>query len=253
MNKLGSTKAQNYIYLRSVASTNAFLSDYISKNKPSEHICAYTYQQTEGKGQIGRKWFSDINKNLSLSYFLPWPNIPVKDHFTLNMMICLSVLRSLEEIFELCDLKLKWPNDIYYKNKKLAGLLIQNQITSKSIASSIIGLGLNLNQQHFPEDLPFAISLTQITGTEFGLLESMFRFEHSFFLSLNNLLGKWSSVYKQYLDKLFGLGERRIFLDRNKNSFEGIIIGINEDGKLMVECNNQMHLFNHRDIQFIIE
>ena len=243
---------QRYIYLKSIASTNDFLYDYTSKSKPSENICVYSFNQTQGKGQIGRFWFSDVDKNISLSLFLPFSALPVKSHFILNKSICLVLRDFIASLLPQLQVKIKWPNDIYINNKKIAGILVQNQLKSHFISESIIGFGINVNQEVFPHDLAHATSLHKLTNQYYPLTKLVFELSNSFADSLQKYLSSEDKTNKQYLSHLWGLNQKIRYSTSNEAALQGTILGVDEDGKLMVDLNGQIQLYNNGDINVIL-
>lgn len=242
---------QKYIYLASVASTNDFLIKYSAKNNPSHNICVYSFNQVGGKGQFGRKWFSDRDKNISLSYLLHFSKLPAKDHFVLNKSISLAFLDFFKNHTESSHLKIKWPNDIYYNNKKIGGLLVQNQIKGQLISQSIIGLGFNINQKKFPKTLKCATSLLLETGQQINITRISYSLSSYFparlMYYLNNTVARDSS----YQEQLYGLGQPLSFKDNNGELFTGTIEGVEETGRLIIKQNGERRHFNHGEIHFL--
>ena len=242
---------QKYIYLRSIASTNAFLSDYTAKNNPSHNICVYTFEQTGGKGQIGRKWFSDTDKNLSLSYFLPNTDQEVSEHFSLNKCISLSLLDFLKQLMPEQNIQIKWPNDLYVDDRKIAGLLVQNQIKQKKISQSIIGIGININQEHFPEDLPNPVSIFQILGTKKNLSQLVYKLSAQFLLKLESYRNNPKLRDARYYQHMLAYKQKAQFRDNNDVVFEGEICGVEDNGKLCILSNEEIRSFNHGEITLL--
>lgn len=216
-------------------------------------MCVYTFNQTQGRGQIGRFWYSGSEKNISLSYLIHFREIPVSSHFSLNMAICLTLRDFIAGFVPEQELKAKWPNDIYINNKKIAGLLIQNQLRNKSIVSSIIGVGLNVNEKSFPDQLAHATSLYQQTNTDYKLI-SMIKDMSVFFLArLEYYLSDYSELKENYIKALWGLDEEHCFKDLQTESFKGIIRGVNTEGKLIVESVYGIQSYNNHEIELILE
>lgn len=159
------------MYIKATYSTNTLMKELLAKGEwPEGERFLYTAFQTAGRGQAGNGWESEEGKNLLCSILLP----PRKDLFYLNVLVSVAVhkvIRSL--LFErsgLCSLSeavsIKWPNDIYYGDKKIAGILIENAILGSEVAYSIAGIGLNVNQTTFVSDAPNPVSLKLISGKE---------------------------------------------------------------------------------------
>ena len=150
------------MYIASTNSTNTLLKELIAKGQEPRFI--YAGYQTAGRGQTGNSWESEANKNLLCSILLP----PDKNLHFLNIAVGVALLRVIGE-----DFTIKWPNDIYYGDKKVAGILVENAIVGSEVKYSIAGIGLNVNQTEFVSDAPNPISLKQIYGTDFDIDELM--------------------------------------------------------------------------------
>ena len=146
------------MYIKATHSTNTLLKELLAKGEwPEGERFLYTGFQTAGRGQAGNGWESEEGKNLLCSILLP----PKKELFDLNVLTAVAVQRLLGEGFTI-----KWPNDIYYGDKKVAGILIENAIIGNEIKYSIAGIGLNVNQTTFLSSAPNPVSLKQISGKE---------------------------------------------------------------------------------------
>ena len=154
------------MYVKSTDSTNTLLRELVAAGNPPDFI--YTGYQTAGRGQAGNKWESEPDKNLLCSILLP----ARKELFELNIAVAVAVQRMLGD-----DFTIKWPNDIYWQDKKIAGILIENTIIGSEIRYSIAGIGLNVNQTEWHSDAPNPVSLKQITGQTYdihALMQNLF-------------------------------------------------------------------------------
>jgi len=153
------------MYIKTTNSTNTLLKEILAKGEwPNGERFLYAGYQTAGRGQTGNGWESEEGKNLLCSILLP----PRKNLFEMNVAVSVAVRRIVGE-----DFTIKWPNDIYWKDKKVAGILIENAIVGSEVKYSIAGIGLNVNQTEFISDAPNPISLKQITGKEYNIDELM--------------------------------------------------------------------------------
>ncbi|MDL2243791.1 biotin--[acetyl-CoA-carboxylase] ligase [Bacteroidales bacterium OttesenSCG-928-J19] len=157
----------NLIRIDSTASTNSFLKDLLQEQDLPEGTVVVAHEQSAGRGQAGNTWESEPGENLTFSILLRPDFLPIKDYFLLSEVIALSITEVLKFYIE-C-LSVKWPNDIYYRDEKLAGILIENEIQGQTIVRSVIGIGLNVNQEIFRSDAPNPTSLKRITGLEYSL------------------------------------------------------------------------------------
>ena len=121
-------------------------------------------EQTAGRGQQGNSWEAEKGKNLLFSLRIHPHTIEAAQQFILSQALALSLKRTPDDYTS--DTSIKWPNDIYWKDKKIAGILIENELTGKQITSSVLGVGLNINQTVFHSDAPNPVSLAQIIGHE---------------------------------------------------------------------------------------
>jgi len=153
------------MYITSTNSTNTLLKELVAKGewREGERFIRAGYQ-TAGRGQTGNGWESEADKNLLCSILMP----PRQNLFELNVITAVAVQRILGEAFTI-----KWPNDIYWNDKKVAGILIENAIIGNEIKYSIAGIGLNVNQTTFVSNAPNPVSLKQITGIDYDLDELM--------------------------------------------------------------------------------
>ena len=153
------------MYINRTNSTNTLLREMLAKGEwPEDEGFLYTGYQTAGRGQTGNGWESEEGKNLLCSILLP----PRENLFELNIVTAVAVQRLLGERFTI-----KWPNDIYWGDKKIAGILIENAIIGNEVKYSIAGIGLNVNQTDFVSGAPNPVSLKQITGKEYNIDELM--------------------------------------------------------------------------------
>ena len=140
-------KDKTNVYVTECLSTNDFLIQLLLKNKIKEGSMVRADFQTKGKGQRNNSWESKRGKNLLFSFVL-FPEIKLSDQFLLHIITSLSIYNVLKKI-GLSNIKIKWPNDIYINKKKICGILIESQIFKKKIKRSVIGVGININQNHF--------------------------------------------------------------------------------------------------------
>ena len=245
---------KKWIYKASILSTNADFPFSVSKNSNNTNIVLYSYIQSAGKGQIGRKWYSGVHKNMTFSLQMGIHQLLARDQFHLNMIISLGLRDWIAHILG-DEVTIKWPNDIYIKNKKLAGILVQNTLSEQYISKTLVGIGININETEFPSELPNPISFQQITGSGFDI--------NALFANMLHYLGKRFQFYdeqsfvnlqKQYTSKLYLLDKVSTFaLSENDQHFSGIIKGISREGQLMIDSESGIRKFNHREIVFKIK
>lgn len=246
-------KSWNIIRLPQVDSTNAFAWKLLRNNNPPEFTVIKADYQTKGRGQGENTWHSEKMKNLLMSIILYPHFLPVGDYFYLNKITSLAVVKCLDQYIPPSDIRIKWPNDIYYKNRKIAGILIQNELGTYHFLKSVVGIGLNVNQTRFPENIPNPVSLFRITGKiadiEIVLFELLDRF-YDLYLQLRE--NHYQRIDEEYINHLYGLGSKRFFYDKT-GLFEGIIKNVAPDGKLIVLKNrNETCHYDFKEVEFVI-
>ncbi|MGB1040404.1 MAG: biotin--[acetyl-CoA-carboxylase] ligase, partial [Flavobacteriales bacterium] len=193
---------KNLIELKSIDSTNNYLSNFANKSKLLNGTVILAHNQTKGKGQRGNNWESEEGKNLTFSVFLKTSCLSVDKNFFLSIAVCNAIHVIVSK--RIGDTKIKWPNDILVGNKKICGILIENSIVGDKLGNSIIGIGLNVNQENF-EDNSMATSLKLETNTENSKSEIL----NQILASLEEQIGliqlnKIEQRKKYYFDNLLG-------------------------------------------------
>jgi len=243
---------QNFITLKEVDSTNNFLKGLLSNSKPLiEGTVIMAENQYAGRGQQQNGWHSQPGKNLTFSVLLQPHFLAVTDQFDLVRVVSLGVFDALAPLLG-GKLKIKWPNDLYYADYKLGGMLIENMVQAGQIKNSVVGIGLNINQESFPPHLPGAISIKQILHQDYDLkvlLADICRSIEAYYLNLK--AGKNLFVRNAYLDRLYWLNETKSF-SAGDVEFKGVIKGVRDNGLLVVENNKHEELeFSLKEIEFL--
>lgn len=227
-------------------STNNYVANLLVGGKIENGTVILADDQTNGKGQRGAQWLSKPAENMIFSIYLTPANLSVKQQFVLTQFVSLSVVNTLKKLG--LEAVIKWPNDVLINHKKIAGILIENQLMGSSVSGSIIGIGLNINQTDF--GTLAATSLKLETGQHFSIQEFVFSLlnEMSFlWKSLENQ--EYSNLKELYLKELWLLNQRACFKDE-KGSFEGIIRGVEENGLLQMEKEDEIILYDLKEISF---
>ena len=238
------------IKLDAIDSTNEFLKG-ISTQQDLENFTVVTAEnQTNGKGQMGAVWNSEVGKNLIMSILVKDYLEDINTIFNLNIAIAMAVIATLKKN-TIPDLSIKWPNDILSANKKIGGILIENSIKSDGTILSVVGLGLNVNQTNF-EGLPKASSLAVIAGHEFDkemlLFEIVANIEKNIAESKYNL----NSLREQFINSLFKKDIPMPFTNQKEERFMGIIQGISPIGRLQVLlADDSVVEFDIKEIQML--
>lgn len=239
------------IHLQEIGSTNTFAQNYLRKNKGKD-ICGtvfFTGYQTAGRGTGKNFWESQANQNLLFSLILCPDFIEPVEQFLLSKAVSLGILRYFLE--KNIQAKIKWPNDIYVSDKKIAGILIENSILDSKISNSIVGIGLNVNQEKFDFSDKIPISLFQITQKKYDLntelnllLKAIFEFYD--FLKQNNN----DEISNMYFSNLYKNGEFLKYKTPSENYFYAKIHSIDAFGRLVLQTeNNDILSFSFKEIE----
>ena len=238
----------NIIKLDAIDSTNSYLKKIILEKDISDYTIVTANFQTEGKGQLGYMWESEDSKNLLCSIYKKGLGIKVEDQFVLSMLVSLSIIRTLEKL-NLPKLYIKWPNDIMSDNKKICGILVENMVKQNSIKESVIGIGLNVNQDTF-KNLPNATSIKKIKGVAFNideLLNDLVNNIKKQFIDFNQ--SKIDLIFRQYEDVLYRINIPSTFKNSEGDIFTGFIKGVNNLGRLKVLLeDNLIKSYSIKDI-----
>ena len=239
----------NYIYLEETASTNSHLQVMMREQQLAEGVVVSAGFQTRGRGQIGAVWESVRDQNIMLSVLLSPKFLNVRNQFLLSKAMALAVRDFIGSFLYDQPAKIKWPNDILVSRKKICGILIENGLKGEQIDYSIIGMGINVNEIF--EDKS-RTSLKGISGVDYDLRDiekNLFSFIEARYLQLKR---DELSISADYLEGLYGMGEKMRFKDNVTNeNFEGTITGVNQDGRLVIETDFRQKLFNIREISSV--
>jgi BirA family transcriptional regulator, biotin operon repressor / biotin---[acetyl-CoA-carboxylase] ligase len=221
------------IKLNAIPSTNNFLKERYQKGDCVDGELVWAKEQTKGRGQRERNWISSAENSLTFSVYRTFTNFHSRNTFMVSAGVAIGIINALK-VIGIPDLKIKWPNDILSCNKKVAGILIENIVKKSQLKSSIIGVGLNVNQLKFL-DLPYAGSLASVTGKEW-ILEKVFNslkeaLELTLF-SINTVSKEhWIDEYSNLLWKK----DKVAFFKSNGKSFKAISRGLSPEGFLIIE------------------
>lgn len=242
---------QAFIDLPQVDSTNAYASELLSKSKPAEGTVISTYRQTNGRGQIGSTWESEPDKNISLSAIFYPDFIFAKDQFLLNVFTSLAVFDLVNKYLPDCSVSIKWPNDIYVDNRKIAGILLQNSLMNTQIRSTVVGIGINVNQTAFTTTLSNPTSLSLESTQVFDLQEltcALCEVLESRFLQLKG--GKIVPLQQTYMRHLYRFNLPANYQRTNGETIIGTILGVDEIGRLKMKVGEKVEVFDLKEIKF---
>lgn len=243
---------QNLVSLPSVDSTNNYLKYQLANSAPlPEGTVILAEEQFAGRGQIDHLWVSEPGKNLTFSIlFIPSFLSPEKQ-FLLNKAVSIGINDVLYKIIGR-DVKIKWPNDIYVRNKKLGGLLIENIIQGFAIKYSVVGVGLNVNQTIFPPFIKNVTSISKILQHDYDLkilLAEICRAIEVRYLQLK--ASEYDLINNEYISRLYRINIPALY-KVNEAEEVGIIKGISETGQLQVQFGKELKSFGNNEIAFVI-
>ena len=229
-------KKSKIIHLDATASTNDFLLKNAGKYEGEDLVVAVSDYQTAGHGMGTNKWESEVGKNLLFSMLIHplWVDAGVE--FLVSMSEAIALCEVLSEYAD--DITIKWPNDIYWKDRKICGMLIENDLSGQHLYCSVIGIGLNINQEIFRSDAPNPVSLTQITGKTYDREEVLTRFLRIFFHYYSLLLQeKENEIRAAYMTALYHGDGYYSYIDEN-GPFEACIHAIESTGHLILRLRD---------------
>lgn len=241
---------KEFIRLKEVDSTNSYMKELLG-NMPNkvEGVVIAADNQTLGRGQMGNVWESEIGKNITFSFLLK-PKLKASDQFSLSKVVSLGVVDFLISL-GIEDVKIKWPNDIYVDNNKIAGILIENTLKGSEIDNCVVGVGLNVNQISFLKPITNATSLQLLLKEEQNveeLLQRLLFFIEKNYLKLKAL--KYQEIDTTYLSNLYRINESHQF-SIGGQEVEATIIGIASSGKLQLEMNDLVKEFDLQEVRFV--
>ena len=239
------------VKLNAINSTNTYLKQLSKDDDISNWTIVTAEFQTVGRGQVESKWESEIGKNLICSLLIKFESLEVKDQFYLNCAISIGIYNALKK-YKLPQLKIKWPNDIMSENKKLGGILIENSLKISKIYKSVVGIGINVNQDRFSKHLPMAISMKQIFNNDFDreiILKEIVSSIKKQIKLLNQF--NFALLHKKYEEVLYKINSPQMF-ESNNQKFLGQITGVTNQGKLKVKLdNNIIKQFAFKEIKYL--
>ncbi len=260
-NSIGSS----FIELQTVDSTNKYAMGLIHAGMAQHGTVIFTHNQSSGKGQWGKNWNSEPGLNILLSVIIKPEGLKLTDQFHFSAAISLAVLDFFKK-YAGDETKIKWPNDLYWRDRKAGGILVESvvrslptgQAGSESSVSNpqsatgrlhasiynqqseigdwqwvVVGIGININQTKFSDDLPNPVSLKQVTGKDFEPVDLAKELCNCLNQQFNLLVsGERVSILKKYNQHLYRLNEKAK-LKKNNRVFEAVIKGVSQSGKLM--------------------
>lgn len=236
------------IHLQECPSTNDYAKTFFKSGILKNGQVIITDFQSSGRGRSGSSWEAEPGKNLLLSLFLEHKNLDVSKQYLLNMSVSLAIKDTLEKFAQNIDFKVKWPNDIYFGDKKVSGILIENFLSSNTLEQSIIGIGINVNQQFF--NTPNASSLFQICRYDNDIAEVFSVLMSALEVNYNSLINNdIEGILNRYNDNLYWKNEMRHF--KSNSNWKGVIRGCDDNGRLLIEKDGKLSSFAMNEVTFL--
>ena len=228
-----------FIELKSVDSTNNYALGQIRANLARPGTCYFAHEQTAGKGQRGKSWATEKESNITLSIVLKPGSLQAFQQFQLSACVAVATHNFLKK-YTGTPLKIKWPNDLYWMDKKLGGILIENIVKGQQLKAgswdwAVVGIGININQTKFPVDLKNPVSLKQITGKNFDtvqLAKELCQSLDYFYKELGN--EGFVSILNNYNNFLYKK-DKVVKLKQTNRVFETTIKGVSQTGQLITQ------------------
>lgn len=210
-------------------------------------------RQTAGRGQRGHTWESREGENLTFSLLLEPLFLSPSEQFLISECVALGVCDAL--LHYGIEAQIKWTNDIYVGDKKLAGILIEHKLQGSALARTVAGIGLNVNQKAFSDDLPNPISMAQATGREFDREEVLQTVATSLMARYEQLReGGAKELQADYHQRLYRLGQEHCYALPDGSRFRGIIRGVEPTGALRIENERgELLSFLFKEVEFVIQ
>ena len=236
------------VYMPTCHSTNDTAREHVRNTATIEGAVFITDDQTQGKGQRGNSWEAKPGENLTFSVVLTPTFLKADKQFFLNIIASLAVNDTIETFLPNDQVLVKWPNDVYLNGGKVAGILVENAFQGSRLSSTVVGIGLNVNQLSFKVNT--ATSLAKEAGSAFGLeevLHSLLMNLEKYYLQLKR--EQYDLLKEAYYGKLLGYAQTRKYLAEYE--FEGKITRVEDSGYLIIESKQGEHRFDFKEVQFL--
>ncbi len=246
------TDSDLFSILDTVDSTNNYAMGHIRQGLARDGSCWFAREQTEGRGQRGKQWKSEKGLNIAMSMMIKPPQVFQQNPFVLNALIAVSALSIIKEYSWDKQFCIKWPNDIYWNDKKTAGILIENKYVSMNWNWCVVGIGVNVNQQKFPANLPHATSLKLINETDFDPLKIARRIHAQIMDRVHNFKAEdVDALMQEYNSSLYQQG-KWVKFKKDSRVFESKVIRVDRYGDLITEDKMERQ-FHFSELQWVME
>ena len=250
------------MYIKETHSTSTLLREQYTDALPHLYTIRTDYQ-TAGRGQAGNTWESEKGKNLLFSTLLRHEELHATEQWRISMWVAITLWEVLAKHLDKERLTIKWPNDIYYGDKKLVGILIENALIGQYVEHSIVGIGVNVHQMDWQSNAPNPISMKEITGKEYAIEELLNEWICSMKSWENCSTEELSTAYLQriyrrkgwheYVEREVSIAPTSIAEKGTKNTFLAKIVTVTEQGELVLRLqDNAEKKYHFKQIRFVI-
>lgn len=251
------------MYIKQTHSTSSLLREQYTEQLPHLYTIRTDYQ-TAGRGQAGNSWESEEGKNLLFSTLLRYKDILAMEQWRLSMLVAVVLWDVLARYLPKEGLTIKWPNDIYYGDRKLVGILVENILSGMMVDHSIVGVGVNVNQTIWRSDAPNPISMQQITGKEYNVEMIMNEWKSSMKAWENRSIDDVKAAYMQqlyrrrgwhmYVEREVSIAPTTIAEEKLDSVFLAEIVGVSAQGELLLRRENgQVKTYHFKQIRYVVK
>lgn len=219
-------------------STNLEMQRLVATGPVQHGLAILALEQTNGKGQMGRVWLAEPGSHLSMTIFFRPEKMASASLSTLGMKISLAVAEALKDLDVALHPQIKWPNDVYVHDKKICGILIENALSGLTVQHSIIGIGMNVNEQYFPAEIPKAVSIHQLTGSIYQIQEVASLVRQHVLSILESTGTQWKNRY----DELIYGKDKQYSFTSGDQTFEAKVMGVSDEGLLQLDKEGSGHI-----------
>ena len=242
---------ETIIELNEIDSTNNYAMRLINEGMAEHGLVIKADFQTHGNGQHGNVWIAEESKNLLCSVILDTRTLEIEDQFLLNCLTCVSITEILMQQYNLPNVSIKWPNDIYAGKNKIAGILIENNIRGSIWTNAVIGIGLNVNQSTFSY-LNNATSMKNELQKEIKIIQVLKQLLKKMSGNINTFNREPEHFLTLYNNYLLQVG-RQIQFMRKYELKGGLLKGVNKNGGIEIEEKQKVRSYQHKEIELLIQ
>ncbi len=241
----------NIIHISEVSSTNSYAKEMLQHKRPVEGTVVLADHQTSGKGQDKNTWESEPGKNILMTMIFYPDFLDVADQFSISMSVALGIIDFLKILLPEEDIYIKWPNDVYIGREKIGGILINNEIMGSHFEHVIAGIGVNVNQESFSDDIPNPVSIMKLTGKTYELEDEALRLCECLMSRYEQLKQvSFDHLRAEYHQNLLGMTEWREYEYQGKQ-ISAKITGVSGFGRLLLETEEGLIECDLKEIAYL--